>query len=212
MKADRHTIVRNGRGSPPVDRVPTSRVPDDVLLDAARTCVLTTGVRRTTLTDIARTAGVSRMTLYRRFPDVRSVLAALMTREFGALLRRVTAEIDTALPARRRLVELGTAAVRALTTDPLLRTVLDKDAELLLPYITERLGSTQLLAEDVVDGLVRAGHADGSVRRGKSEVQARALLLTVQSFILSWRPATENVPDEALLSELRHLLDRSLIP
>ncbi|WP_298181231.1 TetR/AcrR family transcriptional regulator [Saccharomonospora sp.] len=212
MKADRHTIAWNGRGSAPVDRVPTSRVPDDVLLDAARTCVLTTGVRRTTLTEIARTAGVSRMTLYRRFPDVRSLLAALMTREFGALLRRVTAEIDTALPARRRLVELGVAAVRALTTDPLLRTVLDKDAELLLPYVTERLGSTQLLAEDVVGGLILAGHADGSVRRGEPESQARALLLTVQSFVLSWRPATKDVPDETLLDELRHLLDRSLMP
>ncbi|WP_233345948.1 TetR/AcrR family transcriptional regulator, partial [Saccharomonospora iraqiensis] len=71
-------------------RAPTGRVPDDVLLDAARECVLARGVRRTTLTDIARTAGVSRMTLYRRFPDVRSVLAALMTREFGALLREVS--------------------------------------------------------------------------------------------------------------------------
>src|SRR5690606_40853615 len=101
MKADRHTIVRNGRGSPPVDRVPTSRVPDDVLLDAARTCVLTTGVRRTTLTDIARTAGVSRMTLYRRFPDVRSVLAALMTPDSAPRLRRWPPGTATPLPPRR---------------------------------------------------------------------------------------------------------------
>ena len=50
--------------------------------------MLSVGVRRTTLTDIARRAGVSRMTVYRRFADVTSVMAALMTREFTALLLR----------------------------------------------------------------------------------------------------------------------------
>ncbi|CAM5511644.1 hypothetical protein SHIRM173S_11244 [Streptomyces hirsutus] len=36
------------------------------MLDAVRDCVLAVGVRRTTLTDVARRAGVCRMTLYRR--------------------------------------------------------------------------------------------------------------------------------------------------
>ena len=57
-------------------------VEDDALLDAAQACVLAVGVRRTTMTDVARRAGVSRMTLYRRFPDVTSLMQALMTREF----------------------------------------------------------------------------------------------------------------------------------
>ena len=56
----------------------------DELLDAARACVLAVGVRRTTFSDVARRAGVSRMTLYRRYPDLDALLAALMTYEFGA--------------------------------------------------------------------------------------------------------------------------------
>src|SRR5439155_16686451 len=43
---------------------------DESVLEAARACVLAVGVRRTTLTDVARRAGLSRMTLYRRYPDV----------------------------------------------------------------------------------------------------------------------------------------------
>jgi hypothetical protein len=59
---------------------------DDGVLDAARTCVMAVGVRRTTFSDVARRAGVSRMTLYRRFPDLETLLSALMTREFGRLV------------------------------------------------------------------------------------------------------------------------------
>ncbi len=54
----------------------------DPVLDAVRDCVLAVGVRRTTLTDVARRAGVSRMTLYRRWPDVRTLVGDLMTREW----------------------------------------------------------------------------------------------------------------------------------
>ena len=38
---------------------------DDLYLDAAREAILAVGWSRTTLTDIARRAGVSRMTIYR---------------------------------------------------------------------------------------------------------------------------------------------------
>ncbi|HST43382.1 MAG TPA: helix-turn-helix domain-containing protein, partial [Conexibacter sp.] len=64
-------------------------VEDDALLDATRACVLAVGVRRTTVTDVARRAGVSRMTLYRRYPDVTSLIQALMTREFSAIIEDV---------------------------------------------------------------------------------------------------------------------------
>ena len=48
---------------------------DHALLDAARATILAVGWRRTTLTDVARRAGVSRMTLYRRWPDMQTLLA-----------------------------------------------------------------------------------------------------------------------------------------
>lgn len=214
MPAERH-IVASDRSSSLADtreRVPAGRVPDDVLLDAARKCVLSTGVRRTTLAEIARTARVSRMTLYRRFPDVRSILAALMTREFGALLRGVAGEVQTSRHARERLVRSAVAAVRALVEDPLMRTVLDVDAELVLPYITQRLGATQRLAEEVIHSLVVAGHRDGSIRRGDPAAQVRSLLLLLQSFVLSLRPATADLSEDALLAELRHLLGTGLAP
>ncbi|MBX6766478.1 MAG: TetR/AcrR family transcriptional regulator, partial [Actinomadura rubrobrunea] len=85
---------------------------DDAVLDAARDCVLAVGVRRTTLTDIARRAGVSRMTLYRRWPDVRTIVGDLMTREWIAVAAAAQPP-DDGRPVRERLVESLVEGVRA---------------------------------------------------------------------------------------------------
>ncbi|MFF0143998.1 TetR/AcrR family transcriptional regulator [Amycolatopsis sulphurea] len=185
---------------------------DDVLLDAARQCVLAVGVRRTTLAEIARTAQISRMTVYRRFPDVRSVLAALMTREFSGLLRRAGQAGDGAPHTRERIVRIAVASISALSADPLFRTLLDVDPELVLPYIVERLGGTQKFSEQVLRSLLEAGHQDGSVRRADLPAQVRSILLVVQSFAFSLRPATADLDEAALLAEFRHLVDAALRP
>ncbi|MEV0070032.1 MULTISPECIES: TetR/AcrR family transcriptional regulator [unclassified Amycolatopsis] len=193
-------------------RQTSARVADDVLLDAARECVLAVGVRRTTLAEIARTARVSRMTVYRRFPDVRSVLAALMTREFSGLLQHASHAGDDAANTRERLVLIAAAGVSALAADPLFRTLLDVDPELVLPYIVERLGATQIFAEQVLRQLLEAGHRDGSVRQAEVTAQARSILLVVQSFAFSLRPATADLDEQALLDEFRYLVDAALKP
>ncbi|MFD1151963.1 TetR/AcrR family transcriptional regulator [Saccharothrix hoggarensis] len=185
----------------------SQRHSDDALLDAARDCVVEVGVRRTTLTDIAKRAGVSRMTLYRRFPDVGTLVRALMTREFTALLGRVEVTGDN---ARQRLVAQAIAGIRLLAADPLMRRVLDLDAELMLPYLVQRLGSTQKLVEAFLVAQVEAGHADGSIRAGSAAAQARLVLLTTQSLVLSIRPATTDLDFEELLAELAAYLDAAL--
>ncbi|MGV9943249.1 TetR/AcrR family transcriptional regulator [Streptomyces sp. NPDC003401] len=188
----------------------------DAVLDAVRDCVLAVGVRRTTLTDVARRAGVSRMTLYRRWPDVRSLVGDLMTREWvgvatGAMPGR---RPDTA--ARTLLVDGLVAGVTAFRAHPLFRKIVDVDPELLLPYVLDRRGASQEALLELLAAGVREGHADGSVRSGHPERQARSLLLVVQSFTLSLRTMTdEDDPDldsAAFLGELRTLLERTLTP
>ena len=186
-----------------------TRVDDDALLDAAKACVLDVGVRRTTLSSVARTAGVSRMTLYRRFPDVRGLLAALMTREFGALLSRARGSAGT---ARERLVTAAVNGVLALSADPLMRTMLDRDAELMLPYLVERIGGVQRIAEQYLRAELRAGHRDGSIRVASPAAQARALFLVAEAFVFAMRPATSDLSRAALIRELTHLINGALVP
>ncbi|GAA3459980.1 TetR/AcrR family transcriptional regulator [Saccharothrix longispora] len=185
----------------------SQRHSDDALLDAARDCVVEVGVRRTTLTDIAKRAGVSRMTLYRRFPDVGTLVRALMTREFTQLLGRIEV---TGATARERLVDQAVTGIRLLAADPLMRRVLDLDAELMLPYLVQRLGSTQKLVEQFLTARIAEGHADGSIRAGSTAAQARLVLLTAQSLVLSIRPATTDLDFAELLAELAAYLDAAL--
>lgn len=158
---------------------------DDVdrLLDAARECVLAVGVRRTTVTDVARRAGVSRMTLYRRFPDLEGVLAALMTREFGRLVATAAAQASGAT-TRERVVAMVVHGSRALAGDPLFVRLLDVDPELLLPYVTRRLGGMQRIA--VAAGAEALAVDDGSVRTGVApEVLSAAIELIARGFVLA---------------------------
>ena len=148
------------------------------------------------------------MTLYRRFPDVRTLLTALMTREFSSLF----CQFDSGATAREQLVDGVVKSVQHLLANPVLNRVLDLDPELLLPYVVERLGSTQRLAEQFLREQLAVGHADRSIRVADPVVQARALLLAVQSFVLSSRAATVDVSAEDLAAELAALVDGCLRP
>src|SRR3954447_19016242 len=188
----------------------------DAVLDAVRDCVLAVGVRRTTLTDVARRAGVSRMTLYRRWPDVRTLVGDLMTREWIAVATRAIPERAPGTDARGPLVDGLVAGVADFRAHPLFRKIVDVDPELLLPYVLDRRGASQNALLGLLAGGIEEGHADGSVRAGHPERQARALLLIVQSFTLSLRTMTDEDDAElsstAFLSELRAILERTLTP
>jgi AcrR family transcriptional regulator len=185
-------------------------IPDDIA-NAVRGSVLAVGVRRTTLTDVARRAGVSRMTLYRLVPDVETLLLDVMTRDFGALLSDIEATTARKRTARGRLVAFTVETARRLPDEPLFRRVLDVDPELMLPYLTVRLGSTQRLALARIRRVVAEGQADHSIRRGDAEVIAISVLMAVLPWIVSARLFDEIGRDEAL-AELARGLDGWLRP
>jgi AcrR family transcriptional regulator len=158
----------------------------DALLDAARACVLAVGVRRTTFSDVARRAGVSRMTLYRRYPDLEALLAALMTYEFGAVVAAARGAADDGASCRERVVAVTVHGASALAGDPLFARLLDLDPELLLPYVTLRLGGMQRMAVADLTAELERGAGDGSVRTdAPPAVLAAAIELMARGFVLA---------------------------
>src|SRR3712207_3081397 len=89
---------------------------EDRYLDAARENILAVGWRRTTLTDVAKRAGASRMTIYRRWPDTQTLLADLLVREW-------TAVVEEALGSGDGLAVRVAATISALREEPLFRRI-----------------------------------------------------------------------------------------
>lgn len=187
-------------------------VDDEALLDAVQACVLAVGVRRTTMTDVARRAGVSRMTLYRRYADVTSLLQALMTREFTQIIAEVEEEVARLPSARERLVRAATIGVDRLTRHPLFLRIVDVDPELLLPYLTTRRGAFQKAAVGVFEARLAAGVEEGSVAVGDPAAAARAIELTLRGFAFQTLAPGAARERRQELAELERMLDAYLAP
>ena len=182
------------------------------VLDAVAASVRAVGVRRTTMAEIARRAGLSRSTLYTHFADVDQATAALLTRELLHLLIEAVDDAGQDLTARERIVQRAVRLAARVPDDPLIERILELDAHLLVPYLVQRVGSSQRAILDTVTDLVVGGQADGSVRQGDPALIAFTSFLIVQSFVISARIAEAEHGREATLGELRLILDRSLAP
>jgi AcrR family transcriptional regulator len=175
----------------------------DRILDAAATCVVDFGVNRVTLAEIARRAGVSRPTVYRRWPDTRSILAALLTARITGAWRDVPARGH----GRETLVGRIVAVADRLRHDDLVMSVLRSAPEFAIVYITQRLGTSQRVLIDAVADELRAAQLDGSVRPGDPRQLAAMVLLITQSTIQSGHIVDPILDERALAAELAHSLN-----
>ncbi|WP_230329428.1 TetR/AcrR family transcriptional regulator [Nocardia aurantiaca] len=187
---------------------PSSAV-DRAILDAARACVAEFGVRRTTLTEVARRAGVSRPTVYRRWPDTGSLVADLLVRE----LREIIADTaPTTGSARERLVGAIVGGGSVMRRNPLFAKIFRADADVMQTYVFERLGRNQRALIDLFAGAIREGQADNSIRDGDPDRLAAMLLLIAQSAVQSATAFAPVLKGDDLDTELARALHSYLAP
>lgn len=180
----------------------------DRILDAAAACVLAYGIERVTLAEIARRAGVSRPTIYRRWPDTQSILAALLT-------SRVTRVLDDASDSevgREALVTRIVAVAGRLQHDEIVMSVLHSAPELAMVYIAERLGTSQQILIDATAGQIKLAQEHGSVRPGDPRRLAAMCLLITQSTVQSAQMVEPILGADDLADELTHALNGYLQP
>lgn len=178
----------------------------DRILDAAASCLLALGVERVTLAAIARRAGVSRPTVYRRWPDSRSVIAALLT----ARVAEAWEQAHDSGAGRQALVDRIVAMAARLRRDEVVMQVLYRAPDLAMVYIAERMGSSQRRLIDVAAVELAAAQADGSVRPADPRQLAAMCLLITQSSIQSAQVVAPILDEDALAAELAYTLNRYL--
>jgi TetR/AcrR family transcriptional regulator len=102
---------------------------DRAILDTARAVFETYGVRRANIEDVAARAGVSRSTIYRRFPTKDDLFEQVVRREaetFFATLDGATAGCNP----REAVIEAFTLGVRLVRDSPLYSRLAQSEPEL----------------------------------------------------------------------------------
>ncbi|CQD17630.1 helix-turn-helix domain-containing protein [Mycobacterium europaeum] len=171
------------------------------ILAAAASCVVDFGVARVTLAEIARRAGVSRPTVYRRWPDTRSIVAALLTRHVTEAMRAAPLLGDD----RESLVRQIVTVADLLRRDRLVMSVLH--SELAPIYITERLGTSQHMLIEALAARLEVAQRTGSVRAGDPLKMATMVLLIAQSTIQSAQIVEPILDADTLAGELAYSLN-----
>jgi AcrR family transcriptional regulator len=106
------------------------------VVDAALRCLAGQGLRKTTVDDIARAAGLSRATLYRNFPGGRdAVLVAATQTEVARLFAALAVELGAADDLEAVVVAGLVTASRRLGDHPALARLLAHEPEVVLPWL-----------------------------------------------------------------------------
>ena len=182
-------------------------IADDVgdrILDAAASCVLAYGVDRVTLAEIARRAGVSRPTVYRRWPDTQAILAALLTARIIGVLRDVPSRgrrPRSAGRADRRRSPNGSGTTRSSCRCSTPRPSWPWSTSPNASAPASRSSSTRWPPS------CRSAQRDGSVRAGDPRQLAAMCLLITQSTIQSAQIVEPILDADALAVELAHSLN-----
>src|SRR3954447_9692336 len=145
------------------------------VLDAALARFEDFGIQRTTMEDVARHAGVSRVTIYRRFPRKERLVEAVILREAQRFFAELEAAVARLESVEDRIVEGFAHTLAAAREQRLLNRLLRTEPEMLLPHLTVNGGlvlaaGTEFLARQMRirrHGVPRAPDADRAQRRAR---------------------------------------------
>ncbi|BBY73746.1 TetR/AcrR family transcriptional regulator [Mycolicibacterium parafortuitum] len=156
--------------------MPAPDIASEQILDAAVVEFGRHGFRRVALEDVARRAGVSRTTIYRRFANKDELVGAVIERENVTLFADIAAELKKAAPQSNIYVEAFTLSIlkfrrhrvlyQMITEEPGLvlelagryyRAAIERMAEALRvifpPGFAERIGADAV--DDLADTILR---------------------------------------------------------
>jgi AcrR family transcriptional regulator len=176
------------------------------LVDAARRCFERFGFEKTSLSDVAAEAGVTRRTVYRYFDNTDELLRAAFALAAGGIVERMVTHARSSMNPGERIVDAMVFLCREMPADPQLGPLFSPGRD------GARAGISSAVATEVSHGALRAvveagPNADGSALTPEEVEELTELILRLlQSFL------TDPGPRARSEAELRAFFRRWLLP
>ncbi|MER7190509.1 TetR/AcrR family transcriptional regulator [Streptomyces flaveolus] len=155
------------------------------ILDAALEQFTVFGLRRSSVDDVAKRAGVSRVTVYRRFQNKDKLVEQTLLRENSRFFQRLDAAVAALPTMEERVVEGFVVALRHTRAHPLFGGLLRLEPDVVLPYLTVNGGSSLAATVEYLTGhLRRAQQAEGRPDEDPRPV-AELMVRVAVSFLLN---------------------------
>lgn len=140
--------------------MPAADSSTEAILDAAVAEFEQHGLRRVALEDVARRAGVSRTTIYRRFANKDELVAAVIERENVSLFADIAAELKQAGPQSNYYVEAFTLSILRFRRHRVLNRMMDDDPAVVLELARKHYRAAIERMADALREIFPAGFAD----------------------------------------------------
>lgn len=129
---------------------------EDTILDTARSVFETYGVRRANIEDVAARAGVSRSTIYRRFPTKDELFEAVVRRE-GELFFSTLDQATTGRNPQEAVIEAFALGVRLIQDSPLYSRIAESEPALFGMFSRSHVFPVGQFADGIAHTLRRCG-------------------------------------------------------
>lgn len=168
------------------------------IVEATYGCIATSGVAKTTVEEAARSAGVSRATVYRHFPGGREQLVqAAVVWETDRFVARLVSEVGDSSALPELLERTLMAITRLLAGHEVLQRVLATEPERLLPYLTLETSHVIGMVREFVEPYLLGRPLPPGIDVGEAADYLARVLLSV-----TLSPGRWDLGDPAEVSEL----------
>ncbi|SFJ84948.1 transcriptional regulator, TetR family [Streptosporangium canum] len=179
------------------------------ILDAAYEQFCRMGIRRSTMEDVARRAGVSRITVYRRFATKDALVEHVVRREFRRYFDRFLIDIEQARTAADRVVLGFVSSLRAIRRNPLIGGLIAAEPDLLVPSMVNDGGRTLATVRQFVAGQLRREQHAGNVSSDLDTDLAAELMVRISASFLAIPSHVIDLDDD---EQLAGVARRFLVP
>ncbi|SFS30519.1 TetR/AcrR family transcriptional regulator [Saccharopolyspora flava] len=192
-----------------VDQVDDSDETTARVLDGAYEQFCRTGIRRSTMDDVAKRAGVSRITVYRRFANKDTLVEHVVRREFRRYFDRFLRDIRQARTLAERL-ELGFAgSLRAIRENPLIGGLMEVEPDVVVPSMISDGGRTMATVSRFLAERLRIEQRTGHVAAEVDVDLVAEMMVRVSTSFLLTPSELIDLDDE---QQVRDIARRFLLP